>query len=235
MCTNYTPTTRDHLKAMHKDLAPLPELDWPAETYPGYLAPILTLSPANEAWQCKLARFGLIPRWCKGLKQATEMSRRTYNARSETVAEKPSFRGPWRERRLALAPMEHFYEPNWETGKAVRWQIGLASAEPFTVAGLWEDWTDYATGEVIASFTLLTVNADGHAVMGRMHRPGDEKRMPVIVPEASRQAWLTSTVDQAGRLMCSTDARLLSAIAAPRVASAKGKATKTTDDTLNLF
>ena len=177
-CTNYTPTSRDRLRAAKLGVDHLPETEWPPEVYPGYEAPILVRGGApgqhDLAPRCVLARFGLVPRWCRDAAHAHELARHTTNARSETASVKPSFRAPWRERRWALAPMESFFEPCWESGRAVRWRIAVAQADLFAAAGLWERWTDPASGEITTSFTLLTVNADGHAVMGRMHRPGDE-------------------------------------------------------------
>ena len=78
--------------------------------------------------------------------------------------------------------VDNFCEPSYESGRAVRWKIELASGDPFGIACLWDRWTDPASGVQSGSFTVLTVNADGHAVTGRMHRPDEEKRMPVIVP-----------------------------------------------------
>lgn len=68
-------------------------------------------------------------------------------------------------------PARAFYEPNWETGKAVRWKISLSDDEPFAMAGLWRPWPDGAI-----SFTMPTLNADSHPLMRRFHKPGDEKR-----------------------------------------------------------
>jgi putative SOS response-associated peptidase YedK len=63
-------------------------------------------------------------------------------------------------------PATGFYEPNWETGKAVRWRIGLPDGEPFAIAGLWRTWPDGAV-----SFTMPTLNADSHLLMQRFHKP----------------------------------------------------------------
>ncbi len=225
MCTNYTPTARDRLMATRLGVLHLPETDWPSETFPGYEAPIVV---AGQAWgggdnapQCVLARFGLVPRWSRDAANAKEMSRGTYNARSETASAKPSFRGPWSERRWALAPMDHFFEPCWEDAahngnRAVRWRIAAADAAPFAVAGLWERWTDRASGEIVASFTLLTVNADGHPLMGRMHRPGDEKRMPVIIAPGDYEGWLQASPESAMGFMRAWPASALSGAPAPR-------------------
>ena len=62
-----------------------------------------------------MARFGLVPHWARDAQAATQIGRKTYNARSETVAEKPSYRTPWRQRQFAIALLDDFFEPNWET------------------------------------------------------------------------------------------------------------------------
>lgn len=202
MCTNFIPSARvDFLEQRLGPLAALKpqeitdpgEASWPAETFPGYAAPVVVR--AGQGAALRVARFGLVPPWSKDAQHARELSRGTYNARSETAAVKPSFRHAWAARQWALVPMACFFEPCWEdapthSGRPVRWKLSLQDGQPFAVAGLWERWGDPAGGEQSDSFTLLTVNADSHPLMNRMHRPGDEKRMPVIVPAASYAGWL---------------------------------------------
>jgi putative SOS response-associated peptidase YedK len=79
---------------------------------------------------CGPAKFGLIPSWAKDEK----IARYTYNARSETAAEKPSYRTAWRQRQYGLVLGDNFYEPGYESGRAVRWKIELASGDPFAIA-----------------------------------------------------------------------------------------------------
>jgi putative SOS response-associated peptidase YedK len=219
MCTNYIPSTRHEIAASRFGVLQLPPEAWPDEVYPGYLAPIVTRGQ-GDAVQCRVARFGLVPHWCKDTKQAQDISRKTYNARGETAAEKPSFRGPWHKRQWALAPMSRFFEPCWEDsnsngGRAVRWQIARRDGAPFAVAGLWEELLGDDATETITSFTLLTVNADGHALMGRMHRSGDEKRMPVILSPNQYAQWLNASTATAMAMMQRFDARLLAGSPCP--------------------
>lgn len=198
MCANYTPSKRSTLlKMLGRDVV----MDYPPEAFPGYPAPILVRSDTNGL-DARLATFGLIPVWSKDRTFAW----RTYNARTETVAEKPSYRGAWKARRFCLVPMERFYEPCWETGKAVKWSIHRKDQEPFAVAGIWENWTDRETGEIVTSFSMLTINGDGHPVMGRFHRPGDERRSLVVVEPSRWLEWLIATTERAKEMLLPMDA-----------------------------
>lgn len=109
MCTNFTPTRNGQWAKEHFGVD-LPVSDYPSEAYPGYAAPIVVRSHQTGRVACGLARFGLIPPWAKDYKNG----RHTYNARSETVATKPSY----------------------VTGKAERWKIELETKEPFGIASI---------------------------------------------------------------------------------------------------
>ena len=196
MCINFTPT-RNNAWVNERLGVDLPAGNYPEETYPGYVAPLVLKSHQTGRVACGLARFGLIPGWAKDEK----ISRHTYNARSETVAEKPSYRTAWRQRRYGIALLDHFFEPNYVTGKAQRWRIALASQEPFGIASIWDTWTNPATGELVTSFSMLTVNADHHPVMNQFHKPGDEKRTPVILRPDQFEAWLSADTTNAAAMM----------------------------------
>ena len=210
MCTNFTPTKRAQW-VKQKLGVDLPD-GYPEESYPGFAAPVVVKSHQTGRVACGLARFGLIPSWAKDDK----ISRHTYNARSETVAEKPSYRTAWRHRQYGLVLVDNFYEPSYESGKAVRWKIELASGDPFGIACLWDRWTDPATGELVVSFSMLTVNADEHPVMRQFHKPGDEKRTPVIIAPELHDTWLSADQAKAAELMSWTHMPELTASAAPR-------------------
>ena len=59
------------------------------------------------------------------------------------------------------------------------------------IAGLWSWWKS-PTGQVLHSFTMLTINATDHALMRNFHKSADEKRMVVILPKAAYTDWLTA-------------------------------------------
>jgi len=73
-------------------------------------------------------------------------------------------------------------------------EIWLKDEPAFGIAGLWRDWPDGAY-----SFTMLTVNAEHHPVMNRMHAPGMEKRGIVIVPRGPWDDWLTCREPEVAR------------------------------------
>ena len=197
MCSNFQPIKKSHSAwvKQHFD-CDLPNAEWREETYPTYPAPFVYLEQGKP--RCELAQFGLVPHWATDKKK---FGLKTYNARSETIAEKPSYRSAWKERRFGLALMESFYEPSWETGKAVRWRIKRSDGQPIAVASIWERIVDKETGEVIFSFSMLTINATGHEVMKHFHKPEDEKRSIVVLNDENYLHWLNANTIQANNLL----------------------------------
>lgn len=213
MCTNFTPTKKSQW--VKEKLGVNLPAEYSAESYPGFASPVVVKSHQTGRIACGLAKFGLIPSWSKDDK----IARHTYNARSETAAEKPSYRTAWRQRQFGLVLVDNFYEPSYESGKAERWKIELASGGPFGIACLWDRWTDPASGVLVVSFSMLTVNADEHSVMRQFHKPEDEKRTPVIIAPELHDKWLGADIKQASELMTWSHMPELKAIAAPRVSA----------------
>jgi putative SOS response-associated peptidase YedK len=129
-------------------------------------------------------RWGLIPGWAKD----RAIGNRLINARSETVAEKPSFRAALKRRRCVV-PADGFYE--WQ-GKAPARPHFFSAADGglLAIAGLWEEWTDKATGELIESCTLLTTEAN------QLVRP-IHHRMPVLLERDDLGRWLDTSKNDA--------------------------------------
>ncbi len=128
-------------------------------------------------------RWGLLPVWAKDL----SFSNRTFNARAETVAEKPSFRSAFKSRHLLL-PIDGYYE--WSTLGPVRKQphyITRADGQPLVCAGLWEEWRDptapEGTSGIIRSCTIITTAAN--ADVGHLH-----DRIPVVLDPEHFEEWL---------------------------------------------
>lgn len=181
MCVNFAPPTRSQLTG-HFHVDP-PQGEWPADVWPDQPAPVLI--DTGEGPYAFLASFGFVPKQ----RQRGGRQLSTQNARSETVGRLPTYRQAWAQSQLCLVPMQAFVEPCYETGRNVWTRIGLQKGEPFAVAALWRGWRG-ENGDVSHSFTLLTINADDHPLMRRMHKPGDEKRSLVVLPPAHYGDWL---------------------------------------------
>jgi putative SOS response-associated peptidase YedK len=202
MCANYLPATPNQLQR-YFGVAP-PDSDYKAETYPGYMAPIIRpphadTVPGDRA--CASAMFGIVPHWAKD----TKIARNTYNARTETVAEKPSFRSAFKRGQFCIIPAASIFEPRYfQTDEArsliddyvppkhriERWEITSANDLLFGIAGIWEYKQDGPNGLPLLSFSMLTINADDHPVMQLFHAPTDEKRMVVILHPDQYDEWL---------------------------------------------
>jgi putative SOS response-associated peptidase YedK len=209
MCSNYRPPRSEALAQFD---IPLPGFDY-AECYPGSVGPFLA-SVAPTRWLP--GTFGLLPHWAQ-----PKLAKMTYNARTETVTEKPSFRMAWRNRQLAVIPVQAFFEPCYASGKAVRWRIEREDGKPFGLAGLWESRTT-KDGDPAWSYTMLTINADEHPLMHRFHKPGDEKRSVVVLEDDAWTKWLKADREEEVRgFLKQFDPGKFRAIADPRPPAAK--------------
>lgn len=151
--------------------------------------PRWNLAPTDLHWILRLgdegtrelepARWGLVNFWAKDRSRAAAQ----INARSEEMAKKPAYREAFRKRHC-LVPVDGFYE--WVGPAKKRQPIYFHRADdaPMLLAGLWEDWKDRESGEKLRTFTVLTREAKG--LNANYH-----DRMPIIVPPAYQQTWLT--------------------------------------------
>ena len=107
-----------------------------------------------------------------------------------------TYKTPWAKGQRCIIPAEAVFEPCYETGKAVRWCIQQPGQVPMGIAGIYRDWKA-PDGKRLWTFSMLTVNADGHPVFQRMHKPEDEKRMVLILDPSGYDAWLSCSVAEA--------------------------------------
>jgi putative SOS response-associated peptidase YedK len=184
MCGRFTVTQPDpaqitqqfHLTALPAQIA--------AALHPRYniapTQPVLAVSQnAQGENELSFMHWGLIPSWSKDVTIASKM----INARSETLAEKPSFRVAFSKRRCLILA-DGFYE--WKTDPDQRkspYRITLQNGELFAFAGLYEYWTEPSGGLKITSCTLITT--EPNALMATIHH-----RMPVILNPEQYGQWL---------------------------------------------
>lgn len=158
----------------------------------------------GDASECRrrllgTARWGLVPRWAKD----PSFGHRTFNARAETVATKPSYRSAFRRRRCVV-PVDGFYE--WGPGRSddggsrarkQPWYVQRTDGAPMVLAGLWEDWRDPddEADEVLVLRTCTVITVPANAEMAPVHH-----RMPAVLESGDWAAWLDPTADEADAL-----------------------------------
>ena len=162
---------------------------------------------APMAMELASGQFGLVPGWVKSTSDAKLRSTKLAVTRYETMSTATPTRETWLKGQRCIIPMQAFLEDDWRSGKAVPTRIARVDGKPMGVAGLWEHWAK--DGEEITSFTLLTVNANSHALMNRYGQNGNEKRMPAILNEGAWGAWLSAPIDKAREFMRAYPANLL--------------------------
>ncbi|MEZ5428358.1 MAG: SOS response-associated peptidase [Pyrinomonadaceae bacterium] len=123
-------------------------------------------------------KWGLIPHWSKDDSFASKL----VNARAETLAEKPSFREAYRKRRC-LIPADGYYEWKATDHGKQPFYFHLKDRDLFGFAGLWEEWLDRDSGEVVETCAIITTEAN------RLVRPV-HARMPVIIGPGDYEKWL---------------------------------------------
>ena len=135
----------------------------------------------DEVNRCVSFKWGLIPSWAKN----PVIEKGIINARSETVAEKPSFRDSFKKRRCLILA-NGYYEWKKVGRNKVPHYVYPVSERPFGFAGLYDTWRS-KEGEVLSSCTIITMEAN------ELLRPLHD-RMPVIVPKARESLWLDTSV-----------------------------------------
>lgn len=213
MCGRYTMV---NLKSFVADL-PWASLFGDEEVVPRYNVaptqpvPIIANREGEYAGRVEMAHWGLIPSWAKDMSIGSKM----INARSETLAEKPSFRGALKRRRCII-PVDGFYEwqspPGAPGGRGAAGKqpmyIRMRDHKPFAFAGLWEFWRDPRNeANEIVSCTVITT--EPNELMAAIHN-----RMPVILPRERYLEWLApgeQSPEKLSHLLVPMDADLMEA------------------------
>jgi putative SOS response-associated peptidase YedK len=138
--------------------------------------PVPVVTSRSRGRTLQQMRWGLIPAWSKGDRPTFA----TFNARGDTVANKPAFRSAWRAGRRCLVLAGGFYE--WRAGDKQPFFVALHDLAAMAFGGLWEERVS-RDGEVQRSCTIITTEAN--ALMSTIH-----DRMPLILPADRWASWL---------------------------------------------
>ena len=153
------------------------------ETINGFTFPKTPVIAHNQPSLIQPFTWGLIPFWSKD----DTIRQYTLNAKIETLAEKPSFKGAVNNRCPVIA--DGFYEWQWLDPKGKNKQkylITLPNDELFAFGGLWSEWVNKDTGEIMHTYSIVTTQAN--ELMSEIHN--SKKRMPVILKPENESDWL---------------------------------------------
>ena len=182
MCGRFTLAAKPTALATLFDLDKIPEITPRYNIAPTQPVAAVRLVSQDQKREFTYLTWGLIPSWAKDIRMGSRM----INARSETVAEKPSYRAAFKRRRC-LIPAEGFYEWQKLEGRKQPHYIAMRDRNPFAIAGLWEHW-EGGDGSVIESCTLLTTTPN--ELVKPLHN-----RMPVILHPDDYDEWLYPGAD----------------------------------------
>lgn len=153
----------------------------------GFRHPNFIIYDNIKPFEPKSSVWGLIPDWAE---TPESIWNNTLNARGETIFEKSSFRKSANEKRC-LIPVDEFYDFHDFRGKKYPFYITRKNDEPLYFAGLWNEWTNKDSGEVLNIFSIVTTRAN--PLMSKIHNKpkfSNDPRMPVMLPENLLEEWL---------------------------------------------
>jgi putative SOS response-associated peptidase YedK len=135
--------------------------------------------------------WGLVPFWLKDGSELSRIRRRTLNARSETLFDKPSFREPARKRRCLIV-VDGYFEWREAAGRTYPYYIHRQDGEAFALAGVWDEWVDPKGKDRLQTFSMLSIAAN--VLIQKVNNR--HQRMPVILPRESEGQWISPGLSQ---------------------------------------
>jgi putative SOS response-associated peptidase YedK len=180
----------------------------PSYYYHAFSLPSLPVICSDSPSQIKLLKWGLIPSWTKSIDDANVIRYKTFNARSESINQKPSFSSSFRSKRC-IVPVKGFFEWQHLGNEKIPWYIYSSENEIISFAGIYDDWIEDRTGEVYSTFSIVT--SEANELMAKIHNSG--KRMPVILNKTSEEKWidLSTSEDDAHGLLKPCPSEILNA------------------------
>jgi len=180
----------------------------PSYYYHAFSLPSLPAVCSGDISKIKLLKWGLIPGWTKSQDQANIIRYKTFNARSESIATKPSFSSSFRSKRCII-PIKGFFEWQHLGNEKIPWYIYHTENEVLSLAGLYDDWIESNTGEVFSTFSIVTTEAND--LMAVIHNSG--KRMPLILNKSTENRWIDVSIstDEAISLLYPAPSEILKA------------------------
>jgi putative SOS response-associated peptidase YedK len=159
----------------------------------GFSFPKLMVVTQAEPEKINFLNWGLVPNWFskKGATEAeqnkslVQIKTATLNAKSETIFELPSFKTVIENQRCLIIS-GGFFEWQHIGNQKIPYFISLKNEEAFSFGGIYSNWVDQQTGEIINSCSIITCEAN--PLMAQIHNT--KKRMPFILPKNKEDDWL---------------------------------------------
>jgi putative SOS response-associated peptidase YedK len=162
-----------------------PDKYHPSYYYHAFGLPGIPVICSGNPDKIRIMTWGLIPSWVKARESAEEIRYKTFNARAESVDSKPSFSGSFSARRCII-PVRGFFEWQHTSSGKIPWYIYRADDDIMSLAGIWAEWADNSTGELLDTFSVITT--DANELMAKAHN--SKKRMPAVIEKKSESTWL---------------------------------------------
>lgn len=156
-----------------------------------FSSPNLPVITSQLSDTVQLFQWGLIPHWAKDFETAEKLRKSAFNARSETILEKPVFRKAIKSGRC-LVTAHGFFEYHTLPNKKIPYYIRLKDGDIFAFAGVCDQWVNITTGELINSFSIITTVAN--PLMEEVHN--SKKRMPVILSKEKEHDWINPELSE---------------------------------------
>lgn len=170
--------------------------------------------------EVRIGQLGLLPASAQG----DDRGDAAQECRVDTMKSHPRFRESWWAGRRCVVPIEQLTAWCYEVGRPQAWRVRRADGAPLALAGLWNEVAGLG-GERRRSFCVLTLDATGHAVFGRLRHPlAPQARMPAILPGAMQRRWLHGALSEAHQLLVPFDAEALQAAPLTAADAASGPA-----------
>src|SRR5512138_2522550 len=131
-----------------------PEKYSPSYYYHAFGLPDMPAICSGKTDKIQLLKWGLIPSWTRSKEEADQIRFKTFNARAESVATKPSFSASFTSKRCII-PVKGFYEWQHAGTKKIPFYIYHTRNEILSLAGLWDEWVMNTTGEKFTTFSIV--------------------------------------------------------------------------------
>jgi putative SOS response-associated peptidase YedK len=160
----------------------------PSYYYHAFGLPKIPAVCSSEPSKIRILQWGLIPSWTRSMEDASVIRFKTFNARAESIDKKPSFSESIKSKRCII-PISGFYEWQHVGKEKIPWYIYDAGKGILSVAGIYDEWAESSTGEILSTFSIITT--DANELMADIHNSA--RRMPVLLDRFSENTWTSQS------------------------------------------